>query len=72
MRATTTTVTTSNKRIKETLRPQTSKESWRARIRHVESLLRLILEYAVQMWQDIPDYLSDRTESMQKRSLKTS
>ena len=29
-----------------------------------------ILEYAVQVYQDIPDYLSDRIESVQKRALK--
>ena len=34
------------------------------------SSVRPILEYAVQVWQDIPDYLSDRIESVQKRALK--
>ena len=29
------------------------------------------LEYAVQVWQDVLDYLSDRIESMQKRHLKS-
>ena len=29
-----------------------------------------VLEYAVQVWQDIPDYLSDRIETVQKRALK--
>ena len=33
------------------------------------SSVRLFLEYAVQVWQDIPDYLSDRIESTQKRAL---
>ena len=28
--------------------------------------VRPILEYAVQVWQDIPDYLSDRIESAKK------
>ena len=32
--------------------------------------VRSILEYAEQVWQDIPDYLSDRMESVQKRALK--
>ena len=32
------------------------------------SSVRPILEYAVQVWQDIPDYLSDRIESVQKRA----
>ena len=30
-----------------------------------------ILEYAVQVWHDILDYLSDRIESVQKRPLKS-
>ena len=30
-----------------------------------------ILEYAVQVWQDVLDYLYDRIESMQKRHLKS-
>ena len=34
------------------------------------SSVRPILEYAVQVWQDIPDYLSDRIESAQKGHLK--
>ena len=34
------------------------------------SSVRPILEYALQVWQDIPDYLSDRIESVQKRALK--
>ena len=34
------------------------------------SSVRPILEYAVQVWQDIPDYLSDRIETVQKRALK--
>ena len=34
------------------------------------SSVRPILEYAVQVWQDIPDYLSDGIESVQKRALK--
>ena len=28
-----------------------------------------ILKYTLQLWQDIPDYLSDRIESVQKRAL---
>ena len=34
------------------------------------SSVRPILEYAVKVWQDIPDYLSDRIESVQKKALK--
>ena len=34
------------------------------------SSVRPILEYAVQVWQDIPDHLSDRMESVQKRAFK--
>ena len=34
------------------------------------SSVRPNLEYAVQVWQDNPDYLSDRIESVQKRALK--
>ena len=34
------------------------------------SSVRPILEHAVQVWQDIPDYLSDRIESVQKRAFK--
>ena len=34
------------------------------------SSVRPILEYTVQVWQDIPDYLSDRIESVQKGALK--
>ena len=57
------------------LRTQTIKDRWRARTRHVESLLirssvTPILEYAVQVWQDIPDYLSDRIQPFQNRALK--
>ena len=29
-----------------------------------------ILEYVIQVWQDIPEYLSDRIECTQKRALK--
>ena len=36
----------------------------------LRSSVRPILEYAEQVWQDIPDYLSDRIESVQKRALK--
>ena len=32
------------------------------------SSVRPILEYAVHVWQDIPDYLPDRIESVQKRA----
>ena len=35
------------------------------------SSVRPILEYAVHVWQDIPDYLSDRIESVQKRAFKS-
>ena len=34
------------------------------------SRVRPILEYAVQVWQDIPGYLTDRVEFLQKRALK--
>ena len=34
------------------------------------SSVRPILEYAVQVWHDILDYLSDRIESVQKPALK--
>ena len=29
-----------------------------------------ILEYVIQVWQDIPEYLSDRIKCTQKRALK--
>ena len=32
--------------------------------------IRSVLEYAVQVWQDIPVYLSDATESIQRRALR--
>ena len=32
--------------------------------------VRSILESALQVWQNIPVYLSERIESMQKRALK--
>ena len=32
--------------------------------------VRLILEYALQVWQNIPVYLSERIESVQKRAFK--
>ena len=31
--------------------------------------VRSVLEYAVQVWQDIPAYLSDAIESIQRRAL---
>ena len=34
------------------------------------SSVRPILEYAVQRWQDIPDYLSDKIQFFQKKALK--
>ena len=34
------------------------------------SSVRSVLEYAVQVWQDISDYLVDRIETEQKRALK--
>ena len=34
------------------------------------SSVRSLLEYALPVWQSIPDYLSDKTESIQKRALK--
>ena len=33
--------------------------------------IRLVLEYAAQVWQDIPAYLSDAIESIQRRALRT-
>ena len=32
--------------------------------------VRSVLEYAVQVWQDIPAYLSDVIESIQRRALR--
>ena len=32
--------------------------------------IRLVLEYAAQVWQDIPAYLSDAIESNTKKSFK--
>ena len=32
--------------------------------------VRLVLEYAAQVWQDIPAYLSDAIESIQRRALR--
>jgi hypothetical protein len=32
--------------------------------------IRPVLEYAVPIWQAIPDYLSERIESMQTRALR--
>ena len=32
--------------------------------------IRSVLEYAVQVWQDIPAYLSDAIESIQRRALR--
>ena len=32
--------------------------------------IRSVLEYAAQAWQDIPAYLSDAIESIQKRALR--
>ena len=34
------------------------------------SNVRSILEYAIQVWQDIPEYLSDRIECIQNRALR--
>jgi len=31
--------------------------------------IRPILKYGVQVWQDIPAFLSDKLESVQKRAL---
>ena len=39
-------------------------------IRVYISNVRSILEYAIQVWQDIPVYLSHRIESIQKRALR--
>ena len=32
--------------------------------------IRSVLEYALQVWQDIPAHLSDPTESIQRRALR--
>ena len=32
--------------------------------------IRLVLEYAAQVWQDIPAYLSDAIESIKRRHLR--
>ena len=41
--------------------------SWKC----IYSNVRSILEYAIQAWQDIPEYLSDRiAECIQKRALQ--
>ena len=32
--------------------------------------IRLVLEYAAQVWQDIPAYLFDAIESLQRRALR--
>ena len=32
-------------------------------------IIRTILEYGVQVWQDIPEFLSNKLESIQKRAL---
>ena len=32
--------------------------------------IRSVLEYATEVWQDIPTYLSDAIESIQRRALK--
>lgn len=34
------------------------------------STIRPVLEYAIPIWQSIPDYLSDRVESIQRRALR--
>ena len=34
------------------------------------STIRPVLEYAIPNWQSIPDYLSDRVESIQRRALR--
>ena len=34
------------------------------------SSVRYLLEYALPVWQSIPGYLSDKTESIQKRALE--
>ena len=33
-------------------------------------IIRSVLEYAVEVWQDIPTYLFDVIESIQRRALK--
>ena len=34
------------------------------------STIRPVVEYALPIWQSIPDYLSDRVESIQRRALR--
>ena len=34
------------------------------------STIRPVLEYAIPIWHSIPDYLSDRVESIQRRALR--
>ncbi|CAB4022029.1 RNA-directed DNA polymerase from transposon BS, partial [Paramuricea clavata] len=34
-----------------------------------KSMIRTILEYAVEAWSDFPQYLSDKLERVQKRAL---
>ena len=38
------------------------------RLKVFRTRVRSILEYTMQVWHDIPDYLSDRIESVQKRA----
>ena len=33
------------------------------------TIIRLLLEYGAQVWQDIPEFLSNKLESIQKRAL---
>ena len=39
-------------------------------LRVYTSSVRSVLEYAIPVWQSIPGYLSNKTESIQKRTLK--
>ena len=39
-------------------------------LRVYRSNVRPILEYALQVWQNIPDYLLEKTESVQKRAFR--
>ena len=39
------------------------------RLKHYLTTIRSILEYGAQVWKDIPAFLSDKLESVQRRTL---
>ena len=59
---------------KETLCPWTTKKDRCAGTGYLEKVyrcnVRSVLEYDLQVWQNIPVYLSERIESVQKRAFK--